>query len=163
MKEDLVSQEVVDKVIETMVHLNKYAAMSVNKFEVHSITDITGFGLLGHAMEMAKASDVTIEIDSKNVPILDGAIEMAEMGIVPSGAYNNMGYIQDDVMKDESVPESIEDCLYDPQTSGGLLVAVRADQADDIVKDMLANGSIVAEVIGEVKEKYENGKYIHVI
>ena len=74
-----------------------------------------------------------------------------------------MGYIQDDVMKDESVPESIEDCLYDPQTSGGLLVAVRADQADDIVKDMLANGSIVAEVIGEVKEKYENGKYIHVI
>lgn len=163
MKEDLVSQEVVDKVIETMVHLNKYAAMSVNKFEVHSITDITGFGLLGHAMEMAKASDVTIEIDSKNVPILDGAIEMAQMGIVPSGAYNNMGYIQDDVMKDESVPESVEDCLYDPQTSGGLLVAVRADQADDIVKDMLANGSIVAEVIGEVKEKYENGKYIHVI
>mgnify|MGYP003069762367 FL=1 len=163
MKEDLVSKEVVDKVIETMVHLNKYAAMSVDKFEVHSITDITGFGLLGHAMEMAKASDVTIEINSKNVPILDGAIEMAEMGIVPSGAYNNMGYIQDDVMKDESVPESIEDCLYDPQTSGGLLVAVRADQADDIVKDMLANGSIVAEVIGEVKEKYENGKYIHVI
>lgn len=163
MKEDLVSQEVVDKVIETMVHLNKYAAMSVNKFEVHSITDITGFGLLGHAMEMAKASDVTIEIDSKNVPILDGAIEMAQMGIVPSGAYNNMGYIQEDVMKDESVPECIEDCLYDPQTSGGLLVAVRADQADDIVKDMLANGSIVAEVIGEVKEKYENGKYIHVI
>ncbi len=163
MKEDLVSQEVVDKVIETMVHLNKYAAMSVNKFEVHSITDITGFGLLGHAMEMAKASDVTIEIDSKNVPILEGAIEMAQMGIVPSGAYNNMGYIQDDVMKDESVPECIEDCLYDPQTSGGLLVAVRADQAEDIVKDMLANGSIVAEVIGEVKEKYENGKYIHVI
>ena len=163
MKEGLVSKEIEEKVIETMVHLNKYAAMSIDKFEVHSVTDITGFGLLGHAMEMAKASDVTIEINSKEVPILEGAIEMAEMGIVPAGTYNNMGYIQDEVMKDECIKDSIEDCLYDPQTSGGLLLAVNPSQADDIVKDMLSNGSITAKIVGEVKEKYDNCKFIHII
>lgn len=163
MKEDMVSKEIADKVIEVMVHLNKYAAMSVKNFEVHSITDITGFGLLGHVMEMAKASDVTIEIKADDVPILEGAVEMAEMGIIPSGAYSNMGYIQDDVMIDESVREAVSDCLYDPQTSGGLLVSVRADQAEEMVKDMLKNGAITAEIIGSVKEKYENGKFVHVI
>ena len=164
MKENMVSKEISDRVIEVMIHLNKYAAMGIDKFDVHSITDITGFGLLGHTMEMAKASDVTIKVEADRVPIIEGAVEMAEMGIIPAGAYSNMGYIQDDVqINEDDVKEAVSDCLYDPQTSGGLLVSVSADQAEELVEHMLSNGSIAAEIIGEVKEKYENGKFVHVV
>ena len=97
MKEDLVEQHIADKVIEIMIHLNKYAAMSFEKFDVNSVTDITGFGLLGHTLEMAKASEVSIEIESKHVPIIEGAIEMAQMGIIPAGMYKNMHYVSKDV------------------------------------------------------------------
>lgn len=160
MKEGLVDKEVSDKVIETMIHLNKYAAMSFENIEVNSVTDITGFGLLGHALEMAKASNVSIEIDCKEVPILEGAIDMARMGIIPAGMYRNKEYIGKDVSIN-NVETEIEDILYDPQTSGGLLISVREELADILIKDMKKNGSIEAKVIGEVKEKSD--KYITVI
>ena len=116
MKENLVSKEISDKVIEVMVHLNKYAAKIFDYIRVNSVTDITGFGLLGHALEMAKASNVSIEINSKDVPILDGAIDMANMGIIPAGMYRNKEYISRDVNIID-VDTAIEDILYDPQTS----------------------------------------------
>ena len=129
MKENLVSKEISDKVIEVMVHLNKYAAMSFDYIKVNSVTDITGFGLLGHVLEMAKASNVSIEINSKDVPILDGAIDMANMGIIPAGMYRNKEYISRDVNIID-VDTAIEDILYDPQTSGGLLISVKEELAD---------------------------------
>ena len=140
MKENLVSKEISDKVIEVMVHLNKYAAKSFDYIKVNSVTDITGFGLLGHALEMAKASNVSIEINSKDVPILDGAIDMANMGIIPAGMYRNKEYISKDVNIID-VDAAIEDILYDPQTSGGLLISVKEELADKLVEDMKLNGS----------------------
>jgi selenide,water dikinase len=160
MKENLVSEEISKKVIEVMIHLNKYAAMSFDKIKVNSVTDITGFGLLGHTLEMAKASDVTIEIDSKEIPILEGAIEMANMGIIPAGMYRNKQYISEDVEL-VNIDAAIEDILYDPQTSGGLLVSVNEEFAQMLVEDMKKNGSIEAKIIGSVKEKKD--KYIKVI
>ena len=160
MKENLVSKEVSDKVIEVMVHLNKYAAKSFEHIEVNSATDVTGFGLLGHALEMAKASNVSIEINHKNVPILDGAIDMANMGIIPVGMYRNKEYISKHVEM-ENIDVSIEDILYDPQTSGGLLISVREELAETIVKDMKLNGAIEGKIIGSVKNKGK--KYITVI
>lgn len=160
MKEDLVEKELADKVIEVMVHLNKYAAMSFDKIEVNSATDVTGFGLLGHALEMAKASDVSIEINSKEVPILEGAIDMAKMGIIPAGMYRNKEYVGKDVEL-QNIEIEIEDILYDPQTSGGLLVSVNSDLADMLIEDMKKNGSIEAKIIGEVKSRGD--KYIKVI
>ena len=160
MKENLVSKEISDKVIEVMVHLNKYAAKSFDYIKVNSVTDITGFGLLGHALEMAKASNVSIEINSKDVPILDGAIDMANMGIIPAGMYRNKEYISKDVNIID-VDTAIEDILYDPQTSGGLLISVKEELADKLVEDMKLNGSIEAKIIGSVKKKEE--KYITVI
>ena len=147
MKENLVSKEISDKVIEVMVHLNKYAAKSFDYIKVNSVTDITGFGLLGHALEMAKASNVSIEINSKDVPILDGAIDMANMGIIPAGMYRNKEYISRDVNIID-VDTAIEDILYDPQTSGGLLISVKEELADKLVEDMKLNGSIEAKIIG---------------
>jgi len=124
MKENLISKDISDKVVEVMVHLNKYAAKSFDNIKVNSVTDITGFGLLGHALEMAKASNVSIEINSKDVPILDGAIDMAKMGIIPAGMYRNKEYISKDV-DIINIDIAIEDILYDPQTSGGLLESVK--------------------------------------
>ena len=160
MKENLVEKDLADKVIEVMVHLNKYAAMSFDKIEVNSATDVTGFGLLGHALEMAKASDVSIEINSKEVPILEGAVDMAKMGIIPAGMYRNKEYVGKDVEL-QNIETEIEDILYDPQTSGGLLVSVDANLADILVEDMKKNGSIEAKIIGEVKLRGD--KYIKVI
>ncbi len=122
MKEGMVEQHIADKVIEIMIHLNKYAAMSFEKFDVNSVTDITGFGLLGHTLEMAKASEVSIEIESKHVPIIEGAIEMAQMGIIPAGMYKNMHYVSKDVEVVGNIEVAVQDILYDPQTSGGLLI-----------------------------------------
>ena len=159
MKADLIRKETENKVIEVMTHLNKYAAMSFDKIQVNSVTDITGFGLLGHALEMAKASEVSIHINSKEVPLLDEAIDMANMGIIPAGMYRNKQYIEKDVdMQD--VDTAVRDIQYDPQTSGGLLVSVKAEYAEELVKDMKLNGSIEAKIIGYVKSKGE--KYITV-
>lgn len=160
MKENLISRENSKKVIEVMVHLNKYAAKSFECINVNSVTDITGFGLLGHALEMAKASNVSIEINSKDVPILDEAIDMANMGIIPAGMYRNKEYISKDV-NIKNIDSTIEDILYDPQTSGGLLVSVNEELADKLVEDMKLNGSIEAKIIGSVKKKED--KYITVI
>lgn len=159
IKADLIKKETENKVIEVMTHLNKYAAMSFNKIQVNSVTDITGFGLLGHALEMAKASEVSIHINSKDVPILDEAVDMAKMGIIPAGMYRNKQYIEKDVDM-QGVDIAIRDILYDPQTSGGLLVSVKAEYAEELVKDMKLNGSIEAKIIGYIKSKDE--KYITV-
>ena len=155
MKEGLVDEETSKIVVETMVHLNKYAAMSFDNIEVNSVTDVTGFGLLGHALEMAKASEVTIEIEANEVPIINGAIDMARMGIIPAGMYRNKEYIGKDVIL-EGIEEAMEDILHDPQTSGGLLVSVRADLADKLVEDMKKNGSIEAKIIGNVIDKKDS-------
>ena len=159
IKANLIKKDTENKVIEVMTHLNKYAAMSFNKIQVNSVTDITGFGLLGHALEMAKASEVSIHINSKDVPIIDESLDMAKMGIIPAGMYRNKQYIEKDVeIKD--VDTALIDILYDPQTSGGLLVSVNAKYADKLIKDMKLNGSIEAKIIGCVKSKGE--KYITV-
>lgn len=159
MKEGLVDEETSKTVVETMVHLNKYAAMSFENIDVNSVTDITGFGLLGHVLEMAKASDVSIELEANEIPVLNGAIEMAKMGIIPAGMYRNKQYISKDVYL-ENIDESTEDILYDPQTSGGLLVSVPGEFAQILVEDMKKNGSIEAKIIGTVIEK--NNHYITV-
>ncbi len=156
----ILNDETEKNLIEVMTHLNKYAALSFDDYDISSVTDITGFGLLGHAFEMAKGSGTSLIIDSKNVPIIPKTDEMAKMGMVPAGAYNNMGYIQDNVEVSEDVEEYMEDILYDPQTSGGLLVAVKPEQAEDLCADMLKNGSLVAVVVGEVIEKKDNYIYV---
>lgn len=161
MKAELVDEEVSKYVVEVMAHLNMYAAKSFDKFSVSSVTDITGFGMLGHTLEMAEASDVTIVLDSKKTPIMTGALDFAKMGIIPAGAYKNMGYVSEKVDIIGEVEEALVDVLYDPQTSGGLLVAVAPEEAEAMVEDMLKNGSIAAEIVGEVVEK--RNKFVEVI
>ena len=136
-----------------MASLNKKAKQVVEKYDVSACTDVTGFGLLGHSVEMASASDVTFDIRVKDVAYMEDAIACAKMGLVPAGAYKNRGYSIDKV-DTGSVEEHYLDLLYDPQTSGGLLIAVAPGEASRMMEDFAEAGMETrVSVIGEVAEK----------
>jgi selenide,water dikinase len=155
IKSDMVSEKTYNEAIKTMSTLNKFAKDAMMKVGVNSCTDVTGFGLLGHAYEMASGSKVTIKLKSKSIPIIEEAISLAKMGIIPGGAYKNMNHIKDSVSISEAVPQELADCMYDPQTSGGLLISVDKDKAQKLL-DELKNSPTPYALIGEVveKEKY---------
>lgn len=153
IKADMLSKEKVDEAIKVMANLNDIAAEGMVNVGVNSCTDITGFGLLGHAYEMAKGSDVTMVIDSKKVPFIDGTREYAEMGLVPGGSYTNRAYIEDAVFIDEKIPTYMQDILFDPQTSGGLLISIEKEKAQKLMTYYKENLKTEFDIIGEVINK----------
>ena len=110
--------------VDSMARLNKEASVLMREFDVHAATDITGYALLGHALEMAAGSDVTIEIFADDVPILPGAIEAAENGFLTGGGGTNRIFVFDRIVWNHPADPTLEHIFYDPQTSGGLLIAV---------------------------------------
>ena len=136
----------------SMTQLNRYAAEVMTRFPVHACTDITGFGLLGHAFELAAGSAVDLELDSRAVPLLPDAAEAAGMGLVPAGAYANRDYLNQVEFRPE-VPVNLQDLLFDPQTSGGLLISLAEDLAADLLAELHAAGVAVAACIGRVTGK----------
>ncbi len=120
LKRGLAKPEHLDQAVHSMLTLNRSAAEAMGRLEIHAVTDVTGFGLLGHAREMALASNVTLEIDSHCVQYFDGAVEYAKTGAIPGGLKNNREFIVSCV---EGGSE-LDDLLYDPQTSGGLLLSM---------------------------------------
>lgn len=130
LKRNLARPAHVEAATHSMLTLNRTAAEAMARLDVHAVTDVTGFGLLGHAREMALASDVTLEIDSRNVQYFDGAIEYAQAGAIPGGLNNNREFIVGCV----EGSSDFEDLLYDPQTSGGLLLAMPPADAARYVK-----------------------------
>lgn len=131
-----------------MVRLNKYAAEIMANYSVHACTDITGFGLLGHLFELTEASAINVTVNSVKVPVLPDALAAAEMGFVPAGVYNNRKHYTA-VNFAENVSEAMRDVLFDPQTSGGLLIALSKDEAMVMTEQMVSAG-ITAAVIGEI-------------
>ena len=136
----------------SMARLNKYAAEVMLRYPVNACTDITGFGLLGHAFELADASQVDLELDSRAVPLLPEAAEAAAMGLVPAGAYANRDYLKQ-VDFQPAVPVNLQDLLFDPQTSGGLLISLPADRAAELVAELQSAGVTDAACIGRVAGK----------
>lgn len=132
-----------------MAALNAAAANAAGSFSVHACTDITGFGLAGHVYEMALGSKVKVTIDSDALPLLPEAAEAALMGLVPGGAYNNRKYLTSVTFAD-SVAENVRDICFDPQTSGGLLLAVPEAEAGALVSALKKAGVAAASVIGQV-------------
>ncbi|TCO79872.1 selenophosphate synthase [Marinisporobacter balticus] len=151
IKAGMLSEDTIKKVMHVMASLNDIGAKGMKKVGVNSCTDITGFGFLGHAYEMAKASNVTLKINAKDIPVLEGTIAHANMGLVPAGAYSNEDYLKGNVVFDEGVPTHMRDILFDPQTSGGLLISVNKDRVKDLTefynKNLLTEFSIVGEVV----------------
>ena len=153
IKADMASPEAIREAQTVMASLNKRGKQAVEKYDVSACTDITGFGLLGHCVEMASASDVTFEINVKDIAYLTDAIDFAKMGLVPAGAYKNRGYSIGKVDAG-SIPEYYLDLLYDPQTSGGLLISVATDNLNEMLADFKnASMDTTISVIGKVAPK----------
>ena len=131
--------EVAARSVETMLTAGREAAIAMREFEVSGATDVTGFGLLGHAWEMAQASNLTIEIESAHVPVLNGARELASAGLVTGGDKSNREYVGADVEIAESVDKETRNLIYDPQTAGGMLIAVAAERADEMIQRLRRN------------------------
>ena len=153
IKADLASPSAIREAQTVMASLNKKGKQAVEKYDVSACTDITGFGLLGHCVEMASASDVTFELNVRNIAYMEDAIDFAKMGLIPAGAYKNRGYSIDQV-ECGSVEEHYVDLLYDPQTSGGLLISVAPDELDVMMKDFEeAKLDTKVSVVGRVAPK----------
>ena len=146
------SAEVVAESIATMLTPGKYAAEAIGKFGVRAATDVTGFALLGHAWELACASGVTIEIDAARVPLIDGAIELAEEGLLTSGDKTNREYVGAEVDIAATVDPNLVKLFYDPQTAGGLLLSISEEKAEDLLAELRQNYPY-AEIIGRVVER----------
>jgi selenide,water dikinase len=138
--------------LETMLTSGKAAAEAMREFEVKGATDVTGFALLGHAWELARASQVTIEIDSTRVPLLPGALDLAAAGLLTSGDKTNREYVGQDVEIAEVVSKEIRNLLYDPQTAGGLLISIPSDRSDALLA-VLHETYPEAAPIGRVLER----------
>jgi selenide, water dikinase len=138
--------------VRSMTTLNRAAAEVVSGFEVHGMTDVTGFGLIGHAREMAVGSGVSLRIYASRVPLLEGALECVRAGFVPGGLKANRNFAEGCVEYASDVSEEIRTLLYDPQTAGGLLIAVAASDAEHLVHELHSSGVGAAEV-GEVAQK----------
>lgn len=151
-KVGLLTQEQIDAVNRTMTTLNAAAAQVMGEYDVRACTDITGFGLIGHASEMAAASGKTLRINAKSVPLLPGALDSAEDGILPGGLLRNREYLHPSVRIDKGVPIAVADLLFDPQTSGGLLMSVAPEDADAML-DQLKAVCPDARIIGSVAEE----------
>ena len=152
LKGGMASQEAMTKITESMATLNRVASEVMVEVGVNACTDITGFGFLGHASEMAIASDVGIVIQSQSVPIFPQAEEYASMGMVPGGTGRNRDFAACKVEISGHVPDIKMDILYDAQTSGGLLISVKGERVEMLLEQLHSKGVQWATVIGEVLE-----------
>lgn len=149
LKADLFSTGTAQAVA-SMSTLNRVAAEVAHNFTIHACTDVTGFSLMGHSVEMASASNVTIRIKAYDIPLFDDVIEAAQMGLVPAASYGNRKAITD-VQVDANLDGVWTDILFDPQTSGGLLFSVPASEGPDLVKALHDVGVECATIVGVVE------------
>lgn len=155
IKADMASKEAYNEGVEVMSTLNKYAGEIITEHYVSACTDVTGFSIMGHGYEMAGASNVTFRLYKDKLPIIEGIKEYAMMGLVPAGSYNNKNYL-DGKYELKNVELWMEDLLFDPQTSGGLLISTTKEESVRIM-EKLDKLELKSAIIGEVislQEKY---------
>ncbi len=150
IKGGLASKEITDTVTRLMATLNRDAAEIMEGYPVHACTDITGFGLLGHIAEMIIDTGFSIKLTSKTIPIIPETLEYAGMGLVPAGTYKNREFRECMVDFAPSVDSLVQDVLFDPQTSGGLLICLDRENADELLEKLKEKGMDSAAIIGDV-------------
>ena len=148
LKQRRATQESVDAAVTSMTTLNGTASRIMRNFAVHACSDVTGFALLGHSQEMAAGSEVTIVLESRLLPLLPGAAQLAEEGHLTGGCRRNRAYLQDKVVVDPSVGAGLVEIGFDPQTSGGLLIALPRADAPRLVAELHASGVTAATIVG---------------
>ena len=152
LKQGAASEEAVKAAVDSMSTLNRVASEVGLNFPVHGATDITGFGLLGHAREMAKGSKVGLVLDHTAIEFLPGALDYSRQGFLPGGLKRNIEFIAGCVEFADGISEEVRNLLFDPQTSGGMLFSVDARESANLVKSLAERG-VSAREIGEVREK----------
>ncbi|NNF46424.1 MAG: selenide, water dikinase SelD [Desulfofustis sp.] len=145
-----VSDSAMQQCVEALIHLNGEAAKVMKKYEIHAVTDVTGFGLGGHALEMAKGSDSRLQIRMDNLPLFDEALAMYDRGMTTGVNRYNEKLIGEYVKYEKSFSATQKQIILDPQTSGGLLVALPADQASELVQELSQVPTPAAALVGEV-------------
>ncbi len=150
IKANMVNEALVEKVTRQMAQLNKTAADIMLSYRVNACTDITGFGLLGHLAEMVVGSGSGLLLHASKIPVISGTDDFAKMGIIPAGAHRNKDFRKQWVVFDSSVELFIQDIMYDPQTSGGLLICVENTDAPKLLEELIEKGKLEAAIIGEV-------------
>ena len=157
IKAGMASEHLTNEVTHLMASLNRDAARIISNFNVSACTDVTGFGLLGHLAEMVCGSRMSVRVFSEQVPVIAEALEFASMGLIPAGAYKNREFREPMITIAETVERSRQDILFDPQTSGGLLISASVHQADDLVEALknagIAESAQIGEIIGDPDEK----------
>jgi selenide, water dikinase len=151
-KRDRLAPEHYDAAVRAMLQLNARAAELMLKFDVHAATDVTGFGLVGHASKMADGSGVTIIFEESDLPLLPGALECCREGLIPGGGTRNREFYGTRTRISEEVSDEMITIAFDPQTSGGLLIAVPGEQGLALVSDLHHEGIFDACVVGRVTE-----------
>lgn len=151
-KGDMVREDLLNVLYKQMASLNKTARDCMVKYEVHSCTDVTGFSLMGHSYEMAAGSNKTIHLMTDEILYHKEAFEMADMGFVPAGAYRNRDYTEGHIAWKTEIHRAIQDILFDPQTSGGLLIAVDEKDSRRLLEELKSQMDGVS-IVGYVEEK----------
>lgn len=150
IKGGIAGTETIEMVTQLMTVLNRDAAEAMSRYPVSACTDITGFGLLGHLAEMISDTGVGIQLNSQSIPLIPGTIDFAKQGFIPGGAFNNKSFRSAQVIPEAHIDPMLVDIFFDPQTSGGLLVGIDRESADDLLRDLHQNGANSATIIGEV-------------
>jgi selenide,water dikinase len=153
LKAGELDEKVTRQITALMATLNKDAAEAIEEVGANACTDITGFGLLGHCLEMARASNVGIKVDTKKIPIIPEAEVFASMGLVPGGSFTNQKFCSKHLEVASSVEPILMDIISDPQTSGGLLISVPEKKASALVQKLLEKNAPSVNIIGTVTEK----------
>lgn len=153
LKAEMAPREAYAAAVNTMAALNAAASLAMKEAGAGACTDITGFGLLGHAAEMARASGVSLIFRLAEIPLLPRAAELAATGLIPAGAYHNRDFLSAEVAFDPDIPPEHRAVLFDPQTSGGLLIAIAEEKADALLRSLHEKGVLDARVIGRVTEE----------
>ena len=148
LKRGKASKESVQAAVASMITLNNTASKIMRNYPVHACSDITGYGLLGHALGMASGSSVTLILESSKLPILDRARRLAEKGYLTGGCKRNREYLKDKITIDKSIREGLVEAAMDPQTSGGLLIALAQRYAEKLVDELKENGVKLATIVG---------------
>ena len=151
-KAELLSGAEYRAMTDLMAALNRDAARAAVPLRPSACTDVTGFGLIGHAREMAEGAGCTIELWPGRVPIVPQALELARDGIIPAGAYRNLEFAGPEVETAGTFPQAVLDCLYDPQTSGGLLLAITEERGAELLR-RLADAGVTAAAVGRVRPR----------
>jgi selenide,water dikinase len=155
IKAAMVSEQLSEKVTRLMATLNRGAARIMADFDISACTDVTGFGLLGHLAEMVNGSGCSVRVFSGQVPVIPGAEDFAAMGLIPAGAYKNRDFREKMITFAETVPRTLQDLLFDPQTSGGLLISVNDVHCNELVSALKEGGIADAAHIGDIVDSQE--------